>query len=80
MVLNKLFMKNKHEVLYNSIFYLSLFLGVSYHILSHFSEYFNDPSFKDLLAAFVFVPLLGYAGISYLMKAIRLWKKDTLSD
>jgi hypothetical protein len=55
-------------------------LGSLFHILSHFSEYFNDPSFKDLLAAFVFVPLLGYAGISYLMKAIRLWKKDTLSD
>jgi hypothetical protein len=69
-------MKNKHGVLYNSIFYLALFLGMSYHILSHFSEYFHDPSIKDLLAAFVVVPLLGYAGITDLVKTIRLWKKD----
>ncbi|MHA8065554.1 hypothetical protein V7S76_02615 [Aquirufa sp. ROCK2-A2] len=69
-------MKNKHGVLYNSIFHLALFLGSSYHILSHFSEYFHDPSFKDLFAAFVVVPLLGYAGISDLVKTIRLWKND----
>lgn len=69
-------MKDKHTLLSRSILYLFLSIGGIYHVLSHFSEYFHDPSFKDLIAAFVVVPLLGYAGISDLVKTIRLWKND----
>ena len=74
------FMKNKHTLLSRSILYIFLSLGSLFHILSHFSEYFNDPSFKDLLAAFVVVPLLLYAGISDLVNFYRNRKNDVLEE
>jgi hypothetical protein len=55
-------------------------LGSLFHILSHFSEFFNDPSFKDLFAAFVVVPLLLYAGISDLVNFYRNRKNDVLEE
>ncbi len=69
-------MKDKHTLLSRSILYIFLSIGGIYHVFSNFSEYFNDPSFKDLFAAFVVVPLLGYAGIKDLLKAIRISKND----
>lgn len=70
------FMKSKNMLILKSILYIFLSFGGIYHVLSNFSDYFHDPSFKDLFAAFVVVPLLGYAGISDLVKTIRLWKND----
>ncbi|MHA8051273.1 hypothetical protein V7S79_09145 [Aquirufa sp. ROCK-SH2] len=66
---------NKKVNLPTSLFYLFLSLASLYHIISHFSEYFNDPSFKDLFAAFLVVPLLFYVGISDVIKFIRLKRK-----